>query len=290
MRIDRRSFLTTSLGVAAATSLTPATGVAAEASLAIPDDGWRLWIDQGAAWKDDLIHLPGAFELAKLPVNPPTGGWDALASGDAITVKLPTTVEEHFWGRFGTRPYGPDEYRYAEDDDVPRYGAYKGVSWWTKSIDIPASAKGQRVMLNIRGARKRAEVFLNEVLVGYSIMSELPIGCDLTEAMRPGEANRLAIRITNPGGRFDWRDSTTMMWGKLKLFASHGFGGLDRGLTLSVHPREARIEDAWVLNTPEPRKVTGSMEVVLDKPAPKSGLDRLKGKAAVELVDDAGAP
>ncbi|HWU81319.1 MAG TPA: glycoside hydrolase family 2 TIM barrel-domain containing protein, partial [Caulobacter sp.] len=223
-------------------------------------------------------------------VNPPTGGWDALASGDAITVKLPTTVEEHFWGRFGTRSYGPDEYRYAEDDDVPRYGAYKGVSWWTKSIDIPASAKGQRVMLKIRGARKRAEVFLNEVLVGYSIMSELPIGCGLTEAMRPGEANRLAIRITNPGGRFDWRDSTTMMWGKLKLFASHGFGGLDRGLTLSVHPREARIEDAWVLNTPEPRKVTGYMEVVLDKPAPKSGLDRLKGKAAVELVDDAGAP
>jgi len=290
MRIDRRSFLTTSLGVAAATGLTPTVGAAAEPSLAIPDDGWRLWIDQGAAWKDDVIHLPGAFDLAKLPVNPPTGGWSALASGEAITVKLPTTVEEHFWGRFSTRPYGPDEYRYAEDDDVPRYGAYKGVSWWTRTIDIPASAKGRRVLLNIRGARLRAEVFLNEVLVGYSIMSELPISCDLTEAMRPGEANRLAIRITNPGGRFDWRDSTTMMWGKLKLFASHGFGGLDRGLTLSVHPREARIDDAWVLNTPEPRKVTGFMDVVLDKPAPKSGLDKLKGKAAVELVDDAGAP
>jgi beta-galactosidase len=70
--------------------------------------------------------------------------------------------------------------------------------------------------------------------------------------MRPGQANRLAIRITNPGGRFDWRDSTTMTWGKAKLFASHGFGGLDRGLTLSVHPLAARIDDAWVLNTPEP--------------------------------------
>jgi beta-galactosidase len=58
---------------------------------------------------------------------------------------------------------------------VPRYGAYKGVSWWSKAIDIPASAKGKRVMLNIRGARLRAEVFLNEQLVGYSIMSELPI-------------------------------------------------------------------------------------------------------------------
>lgn len=290
MRMDRRSFLATSVGVAAASGLAPNTSLAAEPSLAIPDDGWRLWIDQGAAWKDDFIHLPGTFELAKLPVNPPTGGWNALGSSDAISVKLPTTVEEHFWGQFGTRPYGADEYRYAEDDDVPRYGAYKGVSWWSKAIDIPASAKGQSVLLNIRGARKRAEVFLNEQLVGYSIMSELPLVCDLTQAMRPGEANRLSIRITNPGGRFDWRDSTTMMWGKLKIFASHGFGGLDRGLTLSVHPLAARIDDAWVLNTPNARQVAGFMEVVFEKPLPKTGLDKLKAKAGVELVDDAGAP
>ncbi|MGH1558671.1 hypothetical protein ACRAWD_15250 [Caulobacter segnis] len=47
MRIDRRGFLTTSLGVVAATSLTPAVGLAVEPSLAIPDDGWSLWIDQG---------------------------------------------------------------------------------------------------------------------------------------------------------------------------------------------------------------------------------------------------
>ena len=290
MRIDRRGFLTTSLGVAAATGLAPAASLAAESSLAIPDESWSLWIDQDAPWKDDLIHLPGTFELAKLPVNPPTGGWGALGSGEAIKVTLPATVEQHFWGAFGTRPYGPDEYRYAEDDDVPRYGAYKGVSWWSRTIDIPTWAKGQRVMLNIRGARMRAEVFLNEQLVGYSIMSELPIHCDLSEAMKPGQANRLSIRITNPGGRFDWRDSTTMMWGKLKLFASHGFGGLDRGVTLSVHPRAARIDDAWVLNTPNPRQVIGFMEVVLDKPPPKAGLDKLKRKAAAELMDDAGAP
>lgn len=290
MRIDRRRFLATSVGVVTASGLAPTTSLAAEPSLTIPDEGWRLWIDRGAAWKDDLIYLPGAFELAKLPVNPPTGGWGALGSADAITVKLPTTVEQHFWGQFGTRPYGPDEYRYAEDDDVPRYGAYKGVSWWSRTIDIPASAKGRRVLLNIRGARKRAEVFLNEQLVGYSIMSELPIVCDLTQAMKPGETNRLAIRITNPGGRFDWRDSTTMMWGKLKIFASHGFGGLDRGMTLSVHPLAARIDDAWVLNTPNPRQVTAFMEVVLDKPLPKAGLDKLRTKVAVELLDDAGAP
>jgi hypothetical protein len=286
MRVDRRSFLAAG-GLGMAASLAPALANSAETDpLAIADEGWSLWIDQAAAWKDDAIHLPGAFDLKALPVNPPTGGWTSLGSGDALRVDLPTTVEQHLWGKFGTRPYGADEYRYAEDDDVPQYGAYKGVSWWSKAIDIPASAKGKRVMLNIRGARLRAEVFLNEQLVGYSIMSELPISCDLTAAMRPGLANRLAIRITNPGGRFDWRDSTTMMWGKAKLFASHGFGGLDRGLTLGVHPLSARIDDAWALNTPNARRVTGFMEVAFDKPVAAAKLAGLRAKAGLELVDD----
>ncbi|HWU14649.1 MAG TPA: glycoside hydrolase family 2 TIM barrel-domain containing protein [Caulobacter sp.] len=287
MRVDRRSLLAAG-GLGMAASLAPIlTHAAAEADpLAIPDEGWSLWIDAAAAWKDDDIHLPGRFDLAALPINSPTGGWAALLSSDTVTVTLPTTVEQHFWGRFETRPYGADEYRYAEDDDVPRYGAYKGVSWWSRTIDVPASAKGKRVMLNIRGARLRAEVFLNEQLVGYSIMSELPIDCDLTRAMRPGQANRLAIRITNPGGRFDWRDSTTMTWGKAKLFASHGFGGLDRGLTLSLHPMAARIDDAWVLNTPDPHRVTAFMEIALERSVGEGGLDRLKTKASAALVED----
>ncbi len=293
MSLDRRDFLALA-GVSAAAGLAATAAKAASSaqatSVSIPDDGWRLWIDTAAPWADDVIHLPGRFDLAALPVNPPTGGWGALASSDAVTVTLPTTVEQHFWGKFGARPYTGDEYRYAEDDDVPRYGAYKGVSWWSRTIDIPASAKGKRVMLTLRGARLRAEVFLNEQLVGYSIMSELPLDCDLTRAMRPGQPNRLAIRITNPGGRFDWRDSTTMMWGKAKLFASHGFGGLDRGLTLSLHPLAARIDDAWVLNTPDARRVTGFMDVVFEKPLPTTGLDRLKARAAVALVDETGGP
>ena len=284
--VDRRGFLAAG-GLGVAVSLAPTVASAARTDpLAIPDEGWRLWIDTAAAWKDDVLHLPSAVDLKTLPVNPPTGGWASLGSNDAVSVDLPTTVEQHLWGKFGERPYGADEYRYAEDDDIPRYGAYKGVSWWCKAIDIPASAKGQRVMLHLRGARLRAEVFLNEKLVGYSIMSELPFNCDLTVAMRPAQTNRLAIRITNPGGRFDWRDSTTMTWGKVKLFASHGFGGLDRGLTLSIHPLPARIDDAWVLNTPDAQRVTGFMEIALDQPVTPDRLAGLRAKAGLELVDD----
>jgi hypothetical protein len=287
MSLDRRALL----GVAGAATALPALGAATAAHaadpLAIPDEGWSLIIDREAKYADDVIHLPGRFDLAKLPINPPTGGWGMLSSAKSLTVTLPATVEQYMWGEFGLRPYTGDEYRYAEDDAVPQNGAYRGVSWWTKSIDIPARARGKRVMLNIRGARLRAEVFLNEKLVGYSIMEELPFDCDLTAAMNPGGANRLAIRITNPGGRYDWRDSTTMMWGKLKLFASHGFGGLDRGMSLSIHPMTARIADAYVLNTSDPRKAKAIMEVMLPQPMALDAVMKAAAKASVSLVDDA---
>ncbi|MBP2159299.1 MULTISPECIES: sugar-binding domain-containing protein [Asticcacaulis] len=277
--LNRRNFFTLSAAGAAIASQAIAASPQAD-PLNVPDEGWNLWIDEQAPWKDDVIHLPSQVDLKTLPVNAPTGGWGALKPD--VTVTLPATVEQYFWGRFGLRPYTGDEYRYAEDDDVPQNGAYRGVSWWWRSIDIPASAKGKRVLLHIRGARLRAEVFLNEQLVGYSIMSELPLDCDLTRAMKPGQANRLAIRITNPGGRYDWRDSTTMMWGKLKFFASHGFGGLDRGMSLSVHPLDHHIRDAWVLNTPDAKVVTGHMEVALS--------NGKKSPAKAVLLDDQGRP
>ncbi|GGZ44558.1 sugar-binding domain-containing protein [Asticcacaulis endophyticus] len=281
MNLNRRHFLGASAAVGTAATLSGASQAAEPNRTDIPDEGWNLWIDEKAAYKDDVIFLPSQVNLKALAINPPTGGWGALKP--EVTVTLPATVEQYFWGRFGLRPYTGDEYRYAADDDVPQNGAYRGVSWWWRDITIPTSAKGKHVRLHIRGARLRAEVFLNEQLVGYSIMSELPIDCDLTAAMKPGQTNRLAIRITNPGGRYDWRDSTTMMWGKLKLFASHGFGGLDRGMSLSVHPLEAHIEDAWVLNTPDARTVTAHMEVALNK-AVKTG------KPKITLLDDHGTP
>jgi len=231
----------------------------------LPDDGWNLWIDEQASWENDEIYLPDSVDLAKLPVNSPSGGWKALDAGigqaGAAVVQLPSTVEQHYWKRYGSRPYTPDEYRYAADDPIPTNGAYRGVSWWWRDVQIPAAMEGQRIMLQIRSARMRAEVYLNERLVGYSIMEELPFECDLTSAARPGGKNRLAIRITNPGGRYDWVDGGTIRWGKVELFRSHGFGGLDREIVLRSAPLAGRIADLWALNLPEAKTIHAFMSV-----------------------------
>jgi hypothetical protein len=286
MQLDRRGFIgAAGIGLVS----TPLGRVdAAMPAPTIPDEGWKLWIDRDARYREDRIYLPSQVDLARLPVNPPSGGWDVLDHVPALTVTLPTTVEQHLWGAFGERPFTADEYRYGGEDVVPQNGAYRGVSWWYRAIDIPARLRGRRVLLTLRGARMRAEVYLNRQLVGYSIMSELPITCDLTAAMRPGAANQLAIRITNPGGRFDWRDSTTTEWGGVKLYLSHGFGGLDRGMMLTDHPIAGHIADAWVLNTPDPRRVTAHAELWLRDPPYDA--EAIHNSARVTLLDPDGAP
>jgi hypothetical protein len=279
-KLSRRAFLETAAAAAIAAQVKFAGAQGAtkthadawpENGTLIPDEGWRLWIDEKAEWKQDAIFLPedvtqGSDGVVRgkgepLPVNAPTGGWDVLNDAAGIAVTLPGTVEQHFWGKYGAgddgkpRSYTPDEYRYATDDPVPQNGAYFGVSWWWREIEIPAAMQGKRIFLHVRGARLRAEVYLNEKLVGYSIMEELPFEAELTAAANPGGKNVLAIRITNPFGRFDWVDGLNAQWGAVKLYRSHGFGGLDRGMTISANSPDARIRDMWVLNQVEPNTI-----------------------------------
>jgi beta-galactosidase len=308
--LTRRTFLATSAAVATAASLPkltaqpqPALPAWPENGTLVPDDGWHLWVDQNAAWKDDTLYLPedvsqdaAGVVLGQgkpLPVNAPTGGWDALAKATgAIPVTLPATVEQHFWGKFGSRPYTPEEYRYAADDPIPQNGAYFGVSWWFRSLAIPAEMRGKRIFLHIRGAHLRAEVYLNRKLVGYSIMEELPFECDLTAAANGGGENQLAIRITNPFGRFDWVDGLNAQWGAVKLYRSHGFGGLDRGMTISAHSKQVRITDAWALNTADPTTIRVRAQVQLGFGAghlSEGQVDGLAKSFSLHLTDTQGA-
>jgi beta-galactosidase len=216
----------------------------------IPDGGWNLWLDTSAQWMSDSIFLPDEVNLDALPVNIPTGGWKSLNEHNAIQVTLPATVEQYFWGVKGYRPYRNGEYAYEQEDPTVFNGNYLGVSWWWRDVDVPKSFAGKHVLLHIRGARLRAEVFVNEKLVGYNIITEIPFECDISRAILPGKKNRIAIRITNPGGRLDWVDTELMTWGttQQRFHKSHGFGGLDRGMEISAHD-SLMMSDAWVLNT-----------------------------------------
>jgi beta-galactosidase len=239
----------------------------------ISTSGWRLWPDREAAWKGDTLYLPAEVRLGQMPVNPPTGGWQELNDKQGMLVTLPTTVEEHFWGRFGTRPYAHNEAQRGPGTSFEN-GNYLGVSWWWREIEIPKFKKGQRVIVSIRGARLRSEVYCNGKLCGYTIMSELPFQADLTGAVKPGQKAQIAIRITNPGGHLDWIDfgSSRFTWGKYTFPPSRGFSGLDNNIQLDVRD-DVSVTDLAAINKPDLHQVHLVAEVASKTKAYKGRVD-----------------
>jgi beta-galactosidase len=231
-------------------------GIVLHAEEDLSSSGWRLWLDRDATWMDDTLYTPDEIVAVEdLPNNPPTGGWGVLSNDAGIVVKLPGTVEEHYWEQM-LRPFIHDQENsgYTEvvnNEGDNRCGAYRGVSWWWRKFDAPPLKNGQRLVINFRAARYRAEVFLNEQLVGYNILPQVPFSVDVTDAMKNGE-NTLALRITSPGGNFDWYDWIGSVWGSKKnpIPLSHGFGGLDAGIEMLVRD-DVYIEDLAVLNRQE---------------------------------------
>jgi hypothetical protein len=199
-----------------------------ETSLSGP--GWKLWQDKDAAWENDELFLP-PVDLAKLPVNPPTGGWQALDSTNAMTVLVPGTVEQYL-----QKIPGPE-------------GDLKGVSWWWRTVRAPASQSPRRFLLKFESVRMRAEVYVNQKLAGYDLIGNTPFDVDITRFVKPGELFQLAVRITDPGGNFDWRDSSPFEWGHYTFPMSHGFGGITGRVRL-VACDPVYVDDIYVQNTP----------------------------------------
>ena len=192
--------------------------------------GWHLWLDREARWQNDRLYFP-APPLAELPVNPPTGGWPALASSDTIDVAVPGTVEEYL-----QRQPGPE-------------GDLKGVSWWWREIAVPPADTPRTIRLRFESIRQRAEVFVNRRLAAYDVVGNTPIEVDISRFVRPGERCEIAVRVTDPAGNFDWRDSQAMRWGDYLLPMSHGFGGINGRVQLLLCD-PTYLDDVYVQNTP----------------------------------------
>ena len=228
--------------------------------------GWKLWLDTSAQWEKDKLYLP-PVDVKSLPVNPPTGGWQALYSAkDSIKVSVPGTVEEYYWDKLAAgKPKFPDTLR----EENRTSGDYKGVSWWWREIDIPTSAKGKRIVLHFEAVRLRAEVFLNDKLVGYDVIGNTPFDVDITGKTRPGK-NTLAVRVTDPSGNFDWVDWYVHKWGDYSIPASHGFGGVFQPVSLVITD-PVYVSDIFVKNKPNPRCVDVDVTVANTSGKPMSG-------------------
>ena len=217
----------------------------------ISGNGWNITLDKDAKWENDELFLP-PVELDKLPVNIPSGGWSLLENPSVSGVSLPATVEEHLWGWNG-ETFGVT-------------GNYVGVSWFETTIDIPSDWEGRRVAIDFEAVRFRAEVFVNHKLAGYDLVNSTPFSFDITEHLEYGKSNVISVRITDPNGNFNWKDSQVYSWGEYLTNPSHGFGGITGKVKL-VATDKTYISDLYVQNQPDPRKIKIQLSAVADKAA-----------------------
>ncbi|MCX6309276.1 MAG: hypothetical protein NTY32_10765 [Bacteroidia bacterium] len=198
--------------------------------LNLTGDGWRVWLDSTAVWKTDSLYLPQQFDCAKLPINTPSCGWSELFTSKGIVAKIPACFEELFG-------QGNPSWR------------YHGVGWFAKEIDIPAEWKNKTIRMYVGMYRQRLEIYVNEKLVGYDVIAETPYSCDISLYIRAGKKNRIAFRITNPGGQRGWSDEHHTTWdSKYVLIPGHDFGGIAGDVSL-IATDPIFISDIFVKNT-----------------------------------------
>ncbi|MDP2984444.1 MAG: glycoside hydrolase family 2 TIM barrel-domain containing protein [Candidatus Latescibacter sp.] len=211
-----------------------ASGTPGSVVMDLSGDKWRLWLDKKADWMNDSLFMP-PVDMSKVPVNPPTCGWDLLSlKGDKASV--PGTVEEYRWADNG--------------NPVGNAGDYRGVSWWSTTFTLDPTLSGKIITLKFDSVVLRAEVFVNRKLMGYDVIGNSPFALDITGAVNFGGQNRLDVRITDPVGNFDWSNNDWYPWGKNRVPATHGFGGITGKVTLRAADAVS-IDDLYMQNKPK---------------------------------------
>lgn len=72
---------------------------------------------------------------------------------------------------------------------------YFGTAWYTRHFYVPSAWQGQRIMLRAGSANYAAKVWVNSEQVGNHVGGHLPFEFDITERVRWGSPNLVAIQV-----------------------------------------------------------------------------------------------
>jgi beta-galactosidase len=137
---------------------------------------------------------------AEPPADPPAGP----APGESVSYASPGFDDAswrgltlpHDWGVEGAF----DQALPGETGKLP----WHGVAWYRKTFDLPASDASRRIVLEIDGAMSYSAVWCNGRLVGGWPYGYASYQLDLTQFLKPGASNTLAIRLDNPKNSSRW--------------------------------------------------------------------------------------
>ncbi len=148
-------------------------------------DYYRKMADLTTGKTGDLVAvLP---EHARFAVDPRDdgrfAGWSEPGFDDRAWKQIPTTAPFYIHG-------------YRDDSGYP----YLGAMWYRLDVEVPAAAKGRKVMLYAPAVESEAWVWVNGRFAGHREYHEAyerpnPIDMDVTAALKPGARNSVVVRV-----------------------------------------------------------------------------------------------
>jgi beta-galactosidase len=112
---------------------------------------------------------------------------------------------------------------------------YRGVGWYRRTFDAPATLAGKRTFLQFEGASTAADVYVNGQKVGSHKGAFATFTFDVTDQLVPGVQNVFAVRVDNADDRSFAPiegDGVTLGGPDFTIF-----GGLYRSVNLLVTPQ-----------------------------------------------------
>ncbi len=129
------------------------------------------------------------------------------------------------------------------------FPGYSGVAWYWRDVEAPANPhKGGRYLLRFWDVDYLADVWVNGKHVGTHEGAQARFTLDVTSAVTPGAANRIAVRVVSP--------FVAPVDGLVRSQTPHGayrdlnVGGILDSVELLVVP-QVRIEDLYVRADPK---------------------------------------
>jgi beta-galactosidase len=81
------------------------------------------------------------------------------------------------------------------DDDTPGY--YRGEAWYRRQLFVDRSQEGRQAIIYFEGANQEVQLYLNDRFIGTHRGGYTRFCFDITAALRYGEENSIAIRVSN---------------------------------------------------------------------------------------------
>lgn len=105
---------------------------------------------------------------------------------DTVSVPHPINAEDSFDGAC---------------DDAGEAGLYRGFMFYRKHITIPESDAGKKLFLEFEAVRNSVYLYVNGEIVGYYEAGIAATGFDITDYVKPGKDNLIAVATDNAADR-----------------------------------------------------------------------------------------